>query len=261
MLSLVRVVWRAERPAVAGTRVNGSGDKCTVVYLSSPACPLTSLPLNEPARRSRPRVALRLWQEVMEDLKLGPNGSLLYCMEFLVRICMASGWRAARSPAARSLSSPANVCRRTTRTTGCRMFWTALGRTTTLYSTAPDRCRAPLAAACSVPAHASLSRARIHIRGSLAQIELYSHSPVLRSLAERMKLGGWRCGVAVRLRTWSRMPGLTGNVGAHNAPASRLCTCLIHSLSQTHPSSSPAAWRAVHYQRALRLACVTRMTR
>lgn len=23
-------------------------------------------------------------QDVMEDLKLGPNGSLLYCMEFLV---------------------------------------------------------------------------------------------------------------------------------------------------------------------------------
>ena len=112
----------------------------------------------------------------MEELELGPNGGLLYCMEYLVsdRTTPLS---------ARNRVQPRLLRRRSTQTSGCKTCLMALVKMTMLYSTAQGRC-------------VSGVDATVHCgsKGLVAalQIELYSHSPVLRSLAERMKVGGWR---------------------------------------------------------------------
>jgi hypothetical protein len=91
-----------------------------------------------------------------------------------------------RSLMAYCIVSDPSLCRRSTPTSGCKTCSTALAKTTTCCSTARGR-HAPVSATddCCPWSHSSTAAA-------VAQIELYSHSPVLRSLAERMKLGGWR---------------------------------------------------------------------
>jgi hypothetical protein len=108
----------------------------------------------------------------MDELELGPNGGLLYCMEYLVCSSLAVFLCV--------LSVP--LFRRSTPTNGCKTCSTALEKTTTL---------------CSIARGRRGQRAVVVVGFGLTlkfcpQIELYSHSPVLRSLAERMKLGGWR---------------------------------------------------------------------
>ena len=114
----------------------------------------------------------------MEELELGPNGGLLYCMEYLVsdRTTPLSARNRVQSRLLR---------RRSTQTSGCKTCLMALVKMTMLYSTAQGRC-----------VSGAEKNAGVHYgsKGLVAalQIELYSHSPVLRSLAERMKVGGWR---------------------------------------------------------------------
>lgn len=122
-------------------------------------------------------------EDVMEELGYGPNGGLVYCMEYVLPLKTAQ-------PMHRKLiiALGADTWFRTL--TGCKICSRNIVTTITSSSTAQVPCGV---AVFSFPHASILTLLHVDYAG---QIELYSHLPVMKQLCEALKDWGFAiCGV------------------------------------------------------------------